>query len=173
MIKQDSMDKARSRRFERTLRFVSNLFDYNEEILDLGVKNELSDFLRNHGYKVQNTSDQDLDTDYSIVKQYNNITAFEIFEHLFASFNLLLTASGKLIASVPLRLWFAPEYWNYNDRYDCHYHEFSVRQFNHLLERTGWKVLDSELWKSYDNKIGIRPLLRRIYPRYYIVYAEK
>lgn len=167
------MDKTRQRRFEKTLRFVSKHFNNNEDILDLGIRNELSDYLRENGYKVQNTIGQDLDTHYSIVKEYNNITAFEIFEHLFAPFNLLNAARGKLIASVPLRLWFAPEYWNFNDRYDCHYHEFSVRQFNHLLERTGWKIKDSELWRSYDGKIGIRPLLRRIYPRYYIVYAEK
>lgn len=168
------MDRVKLSRFGRTLRFLQKHLNKEEFILDLGERNELSDFIRQHGsFKIQNTSGQDLDVDFSVVKDFRNITAFEIFEHMFAPFNLLYEAKGKLIASVPLRLWFAPEYWNYNDRYDCHFHEFSVRQFNHLLERTGWKIKDSELWRSYDRKIGIRPLLRRIYPRYYIVYAEK
>jgi len=92
---------------------------------------------------------------------------------MFAPFNLLNSCHGRLIASVPLRLWFAEEYWNYNDRNDCHYHEFSIRQFNHLLERTNWEIKDYLVWNSYDKLWGIRPLLRRIYPRYYIVYAEK
>ncbi|HOP59047.1 MAG TPA: hypothetical protein PLR52_06470 [Bacteroidales bacterium] len=168
------MDKARQKRFEKTYRFVKKHFPLNGDILDLGEKNELAEYLSQHGgYRIQNTNVQDLDTDYSLVKEYNYITAFEIFEHLFAPFNLLNTASGKLIASVPLRLWFASEYWNYNDARDCHYHEFSVRQFNHLLKRTGWQIRDCELWKSYDKIAGIRPILRRFYPRYYIVYAEK
>ncbi|HOU01554.1 MAG TPA: hypothetical protein PK719_04455 [Bacteroidales bacterium] len=168
------MDKVKLKRFGRTLRFMQKHFKKEDIILDLGETNELSDYLRQQGsFKVQNTSGQDLDVDFSIVKDFKNITAFEIFEHMFAPFNLLSEAKGKLITSVPLRLWFAPEYWNDNDRYDCHYHEFSVRQFNHLLERTGWRIKDSELWKSYDKKIGIRPLLRRFFPRYYIVFAEK
>lgn len=168
------MNKSSQRRFVKTLEFVRKHYTVNDIILDLGVTNELSEFLRQKGgYDIHNTKDQDLDIDYSIVKDYENFTAFEIFEHMFAPFNLLSEARGRLIASVPLRLWFASEYWNYNDSKDCHYHEFSVRQFNHLLERTGWKVMHYELWKSYDKLWGIRPLLRRVYPRYYIVYAEK
>ncbi len=168
------MTKVRQKRFEKTLRFVEKHFGKGETILDLGESNELSEYLKhNGGYKVTSTSGQDLDVYYSVVTEYHNITAFEIFEHLFAPFNLLNTANGKLIASVPLRLWFAQEYWNYNDKHDCHYHEFSIRQLNRLLERTGWTIKDHETWKSYDKLLGIRPLLRRIYPRYYIVYAEK
>lgn len=168
------MDKAKLKRFEKTLGFVKKHLKTDEVILDLGETNELSDFLRQQGgYNLVNTTGEDLDVDFTIVKKYSSITAFEIFEHMFAPFNLLNSSGGRLIASVPLRLWFAPEYWNYNDRHDCHYHEFSVRQFNHLLERTGWKVIDHQVWKSYDSPWGIRPLLRRIYPRYYIVYAEK
>jgi hypothetical protein len=168
------MDKAKQKRFEKTLSFVMKHFKTDEIILDLGETNELSDFIRQKGgYKMVNTTGEDLDVDYSVVNKYCWITAFEIFEHMFAPFNLLNSAKGRLIASVPLRLWFAAEYWNYNDRHDCHYHEFSVRQFNHLLERTGWKLIDHEIWKSYDKPWGIRPLLRRIHPRYYIVYAEK
>lgn len=168
------MDKAKQKRFERTLSFVRKHLKTDEAILDLGKTNDLSDYLRQNGYvNLVNTGGEDLDVDFQIVTKHSAITAFEIFEHMFAPFNLLNSSRGKLIASVPLRLWFAAEYWNVNDRHDCHYHEFSIRQFNHLLERTGWKIKDSQLWKSYGKPWGLRPLLRRIYPRYYIVYAEK
>ena len=80
----------------------------------------------------------------------------------------------KLIASVPLKLWFAEAYWNESDDWDKHYHEFEKKQFNFLLEKTGWKVKDSELWTSPGtNKLGFRTLLRYFTPRYYIVYCER
>ena len=80
----------------------------------------------------------------------------------------------RLIASVPLKLWFAEAYWNPNDDWDKHYHEFEVKQFDLLLEKTGWKIKDSALWTSPDpSKIGIRPMLRYFVPRYYIVYCER
>lgn len=167
------MTEASVRRLEKTLAFISRHISTREVILDLGNPNQLSGLMKKSGYNVINTADLDLDIKYSVVKKYEIITAFEIFEHMFAPFNILNEARGRLIASVPLRLWFASEYWNYDDKLDCHYHEFSVRQFNHLLQRTGWTIKDHELWKSYDRVFGIRPLLRRIYPRYYIVYAEK
>mgnify|MGYP001500088977 FL=1 len=103
------------------------------------------------------------------------MTAFEIFEHLFAPYNILKEfKSNKLVASVPLKLWFAQAYWNENDDWDKHYHEFEPKQFQFLLEKTGWKIMDYEMWTSPDpNKIGIRPLLRYFYPRYFIVYCER
>lgn len=94
-----------------------------------------------------------MDIEYDFVKKYNIITAFEIFKHMFAPFNLLNIASGKLIASVPLRLWFAREHWNYNDPLRCHYHEFSKRQFNLLLTRTGWEIKDSLAFKVHNPEI--------------------
>ncbi len=161
------------KRYAITLSFVRKHFNREDLILDLGVNNDLAGYLRADGFKIQNTSGEDLDVDYKFIGDYKYITAFEIFEHMFAPFNLLREASGKLIASVPLRLWFAPAFWDYNDKLNCHYHEFEVRQFNHLMDRTGWKIIDSVTWRSWDNTIGIRPFLRRIYPRYYMVYAEK
>lgn len=161
------------KRYGITLSFVRKYYNREDPILDLGVNNELADYLREDGFRIQNTEGQDLDIDYRFIRDHKHITAFEIFEHMFAPFNLLNEASGKLIASVPLRLWFAPAFWDYNDRLNCHYHEFEIKQFDHLMERTGWKIMDSLTWRSWDNTIGIRPLLRRIYPRYYIVYAEK
>jgi hypothetical protein len=41
------------------------------------------------------------------------------------------------------------------------------------LEKTGWKIIDSQKFTHPVKKIGFRPLLRFFTPRYYIVYAEK
>jgi hypothetical protein len=164
---------ALERRYEITLNFLEKHVRKDEKILDLGTTNPLSDFLRSKGFKIINTTGQDLDIDFKVVIDYKVITAFEIFEHMFAPFNLLNESKGKLIASVPLRLWFAQSYWSEDDKLNCHYHEFEIRQFNHLLDRTGWKIIDSKTIKSYDMLFGIRPLLRRFYPRYYFVFAEK
>ena len=146
-------------------------------ILDLGTPNPFTPQLISAGYRVTNTAGENLDDDY---KQYADIspdcvTAFEIFEHLFAPYNILKEIKSKrLIASVPLKLWFAEAYWNEKDDWDKHYHEFEKKQFDFLLEKTGWKIVDAQLWTSPDpNKIGLRPLLRYFTPRYYIVYCER
>jgi hypothetical protein len=59
------------------------------------------------------------------------------------------------------------------DMWDRHYHEFEDWQLDWLLEKTGWKIIDSQKWTNPVNKFGIRPLLRYFTNRYYIVYAEK
>ncbi len=146
-------------------------------ILDLGFPNPLSDCMIDIGYKVTNTKPGvDLDFDNTVVKnlKYDVVTAFEIFEHMVAPFNVLKEIkSDYLVASVPLKLWFSPAYWNNDDPWDRHFHEFEPRQFDMLLEKSGWKIIDHEKWISHANKIGIRPFLRKITPRYYIVYCER
>jgi hypothetical protein len=57
--------------------------------------------------------------------------------------------------------------------WDRHYHEFEDWQFDWLLEKSNWKIEKKEKWTSPIKKIGFRPLLRTITPRYYIVYATK
>ena len=133
--------------------------------------------MKKEGYQVINTKGENLDLNYDIV--FNNdvecVTAFEIFEHMLAPFNLLRSIKAKkIIASVPLKLWFANAYWNKKNDWDKHYHEFEVKQFNFLLEKSGWKIIDSERWKPYKKiEFGIRPFLRMITDRYYIVYCER
>jgi len=147
------------------------------KILDLGTPNDFSEIMKNAGYEVVNTKGENLDVDFKIVSESDAdlITAFEIFEHMLAPFNLLNSLKNKkLIASIPLKLWFASAYWNENDDWDKHYHEFEPKQFQLLLKRSNWNIIESEKWKSYNpKKIGIRPILRRFYSRYYIVYCEK
>jgi hypothetical protein len=78
-----------------------------------------------------------------------------------------------LVASVPLKLWFASAYRSKTDKWDRHYHEFEDWQFDWLLEKAGWRIVKSEKFTNPVKKIGIRPILRRITPRYYLIYAEK
>ena len=147
-----------------------------DSILDLGVKNPLSQLLKSEGFDIYNTGGEDLDIDFSSVE--NSITevvsAFEILEHLVAPFNILSKIkSKKLIASVPLKLWFASAYKSKIDPWDRHFHEFEDWQFDWLLQKAGWQIKAKKKWTNPTKKIGFRPILRWFTPRYYIVYAEK
>lgn len=171
------MSTPEARRFAKTQVFVQKHLPEGAKILDLGTPNALAELLSQSGFSVQNTEGENLDTDYH---SYLNtgvdcVTAFEIFEHMFAPFNILSQLkTPKLIASVPLKLWFTSAYWNTKDDWDKHYHEFEKKQFDFLLEKTGWSIKDAVLWTSPDyKKVGVRPFLRYITPRYYMVYCER
>ncbi len=165
------------KRFQISLAFVEKHIPEGSSILDLGVKNPLSELLAEKGYRVKNTHGENLDDDYQayLDPQVDVVSAFEIFEHMLAPYNILKEIKvNKLIASVPLRLWFTGAFWVENDDYKKHYHEFEKKQFDFLLRKSGWKIRDSKTWKSAGwKKIGIRPILRHFYPRYYIVYCER
>lgn len=165
-----------TRRYNLTLNFVKQHISKNEEIFDLGVENPLSDLLKSNGYTVTNTNGEDLDLDCSSIQ--NNkadiVTAFEIFEHLVSPFVVLKEIkANKLIASVPLKLWFSKAYKSKTDMRDRHFHEFEDWQFDWLLEKAGWTIISRKKWTNPTKKIGIRPLLRYFTKRFYIVYAER
>ncbi len=169
-------DHFPSKRFKRTLSFIQKFINTDEMILDLGVNNPFSEILNENGYKVTNTKGEDLDVDTAAVRssEYDVVTAFQIFEHMVAPFNVLRDIKAKkLIASVPLKLWYASAYRSKTDPRDRHYHEFEDWQFDWLLEKSGWKVKQSEKFTNPVNKIGVRPVLRRFTPRFYLVYAER
>lgn len=143
--------KVVAKRYEKTLSFLKNHIPNNSKILDLGTENPFSIIMKNEGYNVFNTQGENLDTDYLKYTQTDAdcVTAFEIFEHMFAPFNILKEIkTEKLIASIPLKLWFASAYWNEKDDWDKHYHEFEKKQFDFLLEKTGWEIKDSQTWTS-------------------------
>ena len=168
--------KFPKKRYNQTLRFLNEVISKEEKILDLGVPNPFSEILSKEGYNVTNTKGEDLDLETDVVKteEFNVITAFEIFEHLVSPFNVLNDIKAKkLVASVPLKLWFASAYRSKTDERDRHYHEFEDWQFDWLLEKAGWRIVKSEKFTNPYKKIGIRPILRRITPRYYLVYAER
>ena len=164
------------KRYKETLEFLTWVAPPPARILDLGVRNPFSEIMETQGYKVENTGGEDLDLETGAVRASSAeiVTAFEIFEHLVAPFNILRDIkASKLVASVPLRLWFSPAYRSKTDQWDRHFHEFEAWQFDWLLEKAGWEIKQRHKWTNPINKIGVRPLLRRFTPRYYAVYAEK
>ena len=165
-----------NKRYAHTLEFLDKVLPAPATILDLGTRNDFSKMMEDKGYTVLNTQGEDLDTLPDVVKNHNvdAVTAFEIFEHLIAPFNVLRAIDAtKLISTIPLNLWFAKAYRSPNEEWDRHYHEFEDWQYDWLLEKAGWQIKDSEKWTSPVKKIGFRPILRKFTPRYYAVYAEK
>ncbi|WP_445384248.1 methyltransferase [Robiginitalea sp. IMCC44478] len=164
------------KRYRLTLEFLRKHIGKEEQILDLGVPNPFSEIMRQEGFEVQNTGGEDLDLDLSTIRHSDApvVTAFEILEHLVAPFNLLRELpANKLLASVPLRLWFAAAYRSETDPWDRHFHEFEAWQFDWLLEKAGWEIKDRIQWAHPVKKIGVRPILRYFTPRYYLIYAER
>lgn len=164
------------KRYRLTLEFLKKHIPKDEQILDLGVDNPFSKIMKEQGYLVSNTAGEDLDHNFSTVQNSKAevVTAFEIFEHLVAPYNVLREIkANKLVASIPMRLWFASAYRSKTDPWDRHYHEFEDWQFNWLLKKAGWEIKDSIKWTNPVKKIGLRPLLRLFTNRYYMVYAEK
>jgi hypothetical protein len=165
-----------NKRFKHTIEFLKKHIPNTNSILDLGVKNPFSEIMKTEGYLVENTTGEDLDIDTSTISnsQSEVVTAFEIFEHLLSPFTVLQSIkSKKIVASVPLRLWFSPAYRSKTDMWDRHYHEFEDWQFDWLLEKSGWKIIDRQKWTNPTKKLGLRPFFRWFTPRYYIVYAER
>ncbi|RLD89414.1 MAG: methyltransferase [Bacteroidetes bacterium] len=176
IVFNEEYKKRHLERINRTLKFVDNVILSTDKVLDLGPVNSLSKLLISQGFNITNTPKGiDLDLSFDIVKEdFDVVTAFEIFEHMVSPFPLLRAISAKkLVASVPLKLWFTNAYWNNNDPFDKHYHEFEPKQFDLLLNKAGWRIIKSEKWVSKTSQIGVRPLLRRFVPRYYIVYCER
>ena len=83
--------KFPKKRYKHTLQFLKEVIKTNESILDLGVENPFSEIMQKKGYSVTNTKGEDLDLKTEAVKttEYDVVTAFEIFEHLVAPFNVL------------------------------------------------------------------------------------
>ena len=164
------------KRYNKTLNFFKRFISKDENILDLGIKNPLSKILIKEGYKISNTTGEDLDFNRSCIhsSDHSVISAFQIFEHMLNPFQLLNEIkSKKLICSVPLKLWFANAYRNPKDIRDNHYHEFETWQFKMLLKKTGWNIIAEEKFTNPVSKIGFRPILRLFTPRYLLIYAEK
>jgi hypothetical protein len=165
-----------NKRYKKTIEFLKQHIPSNASILDLGVVNPFTEFMTNEGFKVDNTKGEDLDIDTSAIEhsEADVVTAFEIFEHLLSPLTVLKSIkTDKLVASVPLKLWFSSAYKSKTDMLDRHYHEFEDWQFDWLLEKAGWKIIARDKWTNPTKKIGIRPILRWFTPRYYIIYAER
>jgi hypothetical protein len=164
------------RRFEQTLQFMKGSLPIGSKILDLGTPNDMCEHLIRHGYHVDSAYGVDFDLNPEIIAKegYDAVTMFEVLEHLINPMGILTEVKApKLFVSVPLSLWFAKAYRNKSDQWDQHFHEFEDWQFDWLLEKSGWSKVNSEKWTSPVLKLGIRPILRRFTPRYYIVEAKR
>ncbi len=167
---------SHQKRFQKTMDFMNRHIDSGSTILDLGIPNPMSRMMKAQGYQVENTKGEDLDEDQSRLQKSEAqvVTAFEILEHLLSPYQVLKSIKAKkMVASIPLKLWFSKTYRSNTDPRDRHFHEFEDWQFDWLLEKTGWKIIASEKWINPPQSIGFRALLRYFYPRHYIVYAEK
>ena len=145
------------KRYKLTLKFLRQHIAPTETILDLGVENPFSELLKTEGFRVKNTSGEDLDLDSSALETDKSdvVTAFEVFEHLLSPFTVLQNIqSKKLVASIPLRLWFASAYRSKTDPRDRHFHEFESWQFDWLLEKAGWKIIATKNGRILPIKLG-------------------
>lgn len=170
----DNLSLGLKTRFDNTLKFIESSDFKVKKILDLGPDNTFAQILRSKGYEVINTGFVDLDLNPEMLQQYDDvdcITSFEFFEHLVSPFTVLQSLPKvKMFISVPLRLWFSSAYRNLNDEWDQHFHEFEDWQFDWLLDKAGWKIERTEKWVARTpNKLGLRPILRRFTPRYYVL----
>jgi hypothetical protein len=165
-----------SKRFTITLQFLKKHIQKEEVIFDLGTTNPFSKIMEETGYKVINTTGEDLDENQLALQNntYNVFTAFEIFEHLLNPYTILKNVKcDKVLISIPLRLWFQSAYKSKTDPWDRHYHEFEDWQLDWLLEKTGFVIKDKIKFTHPVKKVGFRPFLRWFTPRYYLIYAEK
>jgi hypothetical protein len=175
-IQQGDIHSSKKRRYEKTWAFLEKAIGTKATVLDIGTPNAFSRYMEEKGLTVYNTSGEDLDDHPESVRQFDTevATAFEIFEHLINPLGVLRAIKAQtLVASIPLSLWFAKAYRNRKDRWDQHFHEFEDWQFDWLLEKGGWEVVRREKWTSPTKINGIRPLLRLVTPRYYIVEAKR
>jgi hypothetical protein len=172
----DLKNETLKARYNNTLRFMKESLPPGKTILDIGIENPFSKIMQQEGYIVSNTTGEDLDDHPEIVTahQTDAATAFEIFEHLLNPLGVLQQIKANhLFASVPLTLWFAKAYRHKTNEWDRHFHEFEDWQFDWLLEKAGWKIVRREKWTSPTGLLGVRPILRRFTPRYYIVEAKR
>ena len=79
-------------RYQRTLQFMKEIVPPPARVFDLGAANPFSSIMEREGYQVENiAAGIDLDLQPEVVRgiEADVITAFEIFEHLVAPFNVL------------------------------------------------------------------------------------
>jgi hypothetical protein len=154
-----------SSRYRRTIRLLDPYMSREIRILDLGPDNYMRRMLIKHfKCSIIGTDELDLNYDFNEVANddFDLITSFEVFEHLFNLFPLLSTLRRfnlPMICSVPLRFPLARQYWT-EDYHDRHYNEFEPRQIRWILNEAGFRIAKEEMWYMDFNFRGVRPLLR-------------
>ena len=90
------------KRYRITTDFINKHIDKSELILDLGIKNPLSEALKEDGFQIINTNGEDLDIDQSLILETKAtvVTAFQIFEHLLNPFQILNSIKAKKLVCI-------------------------------------------------------------------------
>ncbi len=144
-----SVNRTLERRFHKILKFLSEAVEPPAKILDLGTPNELGHRMISAGFSVSNTEGDLESMEAQLGADADVVTALEILEHLVSPANILRAIRApRLLATVPLRLWFSSAYCHPSDPWDRHFHEFEDSQFDWLLEHSGWKIVRAQKWTS-------------------------
>jgi len=158
-------------RWEKTLSFIDK-FHANLG-LDIGDRTPFTDQLEAHYHCPFANTTIDLD-EGKLTGEYDVITALEIIEHLFNPLHLLkeissvLKEGGKLYLSTPKG---KPHFLWSKD----HFHEMNEKSLMSLINRAGFKVLRKDEIRIQPLSFycrGIRPLLRLIYERHWLMELE-
>jgi len=150
-------------RYIKTLPLIRRFMHGKGEIFDIGGDNEMLELLQAEDINIVAEHLGDLDY-IKAIPDFQNYTALEVLEHLTNPFKILELMSGTLIATVPLRIPFKRNYWDYSNDYKQHYTEFEPRAFRKLLKKTGWIIIHEQFWR--------RPL-QIIWPKWMAVVAKK
>ena len=149
-----------------------------EKAFDLGDDSPMRKYLQENGFHLSNLpGGKDLNkVNFSSNWQWENFststfTAFEVLERIFSPYHLLISAQPeKIICTVPLKIPFVPIHWS-SDKRDRHYHEFEEKQFIWMLEEAGYQVVKKERWYYTGLPVGIRTILRYLFPSWLAVIA--
>jgi len=162
----------------------------NQTMRDLRI-NEVKSFLKNNLGKILHLGEaplfkKDLGIDFDetigdldIIKleenNYDTVFMFEIAEHLFNPLFVLLNVrktlkdGGVLYLSTPRRPFFLR---NKNH----HFHEYQDKSLENLLERAGFKITKTRLFRTRSLASGfrgLRPLLRVFFEKIILIEAYK
>ncbi len=158
-------------RWAKTLLFLR---PFNANVgLDIGDRTPFSENLEEfYNCEFKNT---DIDLDIGVLKgKYDIVTAFEVIEHLYNPLHMLLQISnilnknGRLYLSTPVG---KPRYlWS-----EDHFHEMYRSSLISLINRAGFRVLRIKKIRIQPFSFyftGIRPLLRLIYEKHWLIELE-
>ena len=92
-----SITSPHQKRYNKTLAFMAKHLEQGSSLLDLGTENPFTPQLKAAGYQVENTQGENLDDDFLgyAKKEVDCVTAFEIFEHMLAPYNILKTIKSR------------------------------------------------------------------------------
>lgn len=159
-------------RCDRIMKFMSDL-PQPSAVLDLGAGDSYVRSRIRDKYWVIDL-DCDLNRCYVGKPKVDAITSFEVFEHLYNLYPLLVDLKHigvPMYCTVPYRFPLTKQYWS-EDKYDRHYNEFEKNQFFWILKEAGWKIDRYEDIYLPFNLYGLRPFLRSfISPTWLMVKA--